>query len=376
MNSIISSIFSTLKDYREEEQFGNITIQKISSWINQFPQRERMPILMELDNIFKKRYFSKKRIKKFLENTIDTLTNDLKFASTQDFLKNSTFLDLQADGKSQKVMLSLLDDILKDKYKISLEQCGSITKKYSIYIDDILCTGLTLITDLKKWSENYFLPGKTNKEAIADKSTNLILMYVFIHQKNYYKKKREMKFKISNEIANNHIMYMVLEIENETTESSKIDLILPIENNQSRSILEYKNSIIELVDNHTKQYKSVSPEEFFRPQNLPKKEEFFSSPSNRIILENSFLNMGIGILSNSQVTNKNIRALGYSIPSFKNFGFGALCFTWRNIPNNAPLVFWYSGGGFTPLFDVKRSSSQRLNFIESESNFDFNLDDD
>ena len=40
--------------------------------------------------------------------------------------------------------------------------------------------------------------------------------------------------------------------------------------------------------------------------------------------------------------------------SLKNFGFGALCFTWRNIPNNTPLVLWYSYGGFTPLFKVSR----------------------
>jgi hypothetical protein len=57
-----------------------------------------------------------------------------------------------------------------------------------------------------------------------------------------------------------------------------------------------------------------------------------------------------------------MRALGYSLPSLKDFGFGALCFTWRNVPNNAPLVFWYSGGGFTPLFKVTRGGNPIVNF--------------
>ena len=71
-------------------------------------------------------------------------------------------------------------------------------------------------------------------------------------------------------------------------------------------------------------------------------------------MENAFLLKGIQILDNANSQIPNIRALGYSLPSSKNFGFGALCFTWRNVPNNAPLVFWYSGGGFTPLFKVTR----------------------
>lgn len=79
-------------------------------------------------------------------------------------------------------------------------------------------------------------------------------------------------------------------------------------------------------------------------------------------MENAFLQKGIEILRNANPINKNMRALGYSIPALKNFGFGALCFTWRNVPNNAPLVFWYSGGGFTPLFKVKRGGNPIVNF--------------
>ena len=107
---------------------------------------------------------------------------------------------------------------------------------------------------------------------------------------------------------------------------------------------------------------STGPDEFYRPANTPDNEEFFTSPENRKVIENVFLHKGIQILDNANSQIPNIRTLGYSLPSLKDFGFGALCFTWRNVPNNAPLVFWYSGGGFTPLFNVVRRNNAAMDF--------------
>lgn len=365
MEQLITSIYQTLEDYRADENspMVRMTPDRIRNWINQFDNDLRMPILTELDNVFKKRYCSKSKIKNFLDEVIQVLTEDFNFKSADEFLKNSDFLNLQPEGKSQRIMLSLFDELIQEKYRLSLSDCGTISKKYSIYIDDILCTGLTLISDIKEWSEMNFTTGKTNKQAVADGSTVLVFAYVFIHKKNYYKKKAEMRLKISDAVANNHKMYRLIEIENGTEQNSKIDLIYPLENGQPQNVIDYKNEIIQLVDTHTKQqYNRISPEEFYRPAGLPANEQFFTSAQNRAIVENAFLQKGIEILRNANPNNKNIRALGYSIPALKNFGFGALCFTWRNVPNNAPLVFWYSGGGFTPLFKVTRGERPTVNF--------------
>ena len=165
---------------------------------------------------------------------------------------------------------------------------------------------------------------------------------------------------ISKYLPSNQKMYRDQEIENYISDTSKIDLIMPIEEN-IQSIINYKDDIIVLVDDHTREFtEKKSPEEFYRPSNKPVTEEFFTSAENREIVERAFLKKGIEILNAATTTNKNIRALGYSIPSHKNFGFGALCFTWRNVPNNAPLVFWYLGGGFTPLFKVQRGITNIL----------------
>ena len=364
MDELIISINSELADYRSDEGNPNVqmTPDRIRLWINQFDEGLRIPILTELDNIFKKRYISRNDIKKFLEIIVVKLLEDFKFSTPQDFLRNSDFIDLQPEGKSQKVMLSLFDELIQEKYGLSLADCGTVSKRYSIYIDDILCTGLTLISDVKKWHEKNFALNKTNGQAVADNSTTLVFAYVFIHEKNYLKKVAEMRHKISKDVSSKHKMYRLIEIENGTGQSSKIDMIYPLENGQTQSVIDYKNEIIELVDNHTQQYNRASPEEFNRPTGFPTAEQFFTSAQNRIIVENAFLQKGIEILQNANPNNRNMRALGYSIPSLKNFGFGALCFTWRNVPNNAPLVFWYSGGGFTPLFKVTRGGNPIVNF--------------
>jgi hypothetical protein len=352
MEELITSIYKTLQDYRadEENPAVQMTKKRIRAWINQFDEELRIPILTELDSVFKKRYLNKKHVRNFLKAIVERLTKDFKFESPKDFLENSIFLDLQQEGKSQKVMLKLFNELLEEEYGIGLKKCGKTSKKYSIYLDDILCTGQTLINNVIEWSEQKFSKDKTNKEAVADNSTTLVLAYVFIHEKNYFKKVSQMKHSVSKELSSKHKMYRMVEIENKVVKDSKIDLILPIENEQPKKVNEYKESIIEEVDVYTKSFDGKSPDEFFRPENLPEKEAFFTSKENRILIENAFLNKGIKILKNANATNKNMRALGYSIPSSKNFGFGALCFTWRNVPNNAPLVFWYAGGGFTPLF--------------------------
>jgi hypothetical protein len=362
-NLLIESIYKTLEDYRADEnyQLVRVTIDRIRNWINQFDNDLRVPILTELDNIFKKRYCSKSKVKEFLDQVVQVLTKDFNFKSADEFLKNSDFLNLQPEGKSQRVMLSLFDELIQEKYGLSLTDCGTTSKKYSIYTDDILCTGLTLISDIKDWTEQSFSLNKTNAEAVADNSTILVFAYVFLHKKNYLKKVFEMKKKISDEISTKHKMYRLISIENDLNTTSKLDFIYPIEEGQTERVISYKNEIANKVDAHVNGRWSTK-EEFYRPTNLPTKEDFFSTSQNRIIIENAFLKKGIEILDTANSKIPNMRALGYSLPALKDFGFGALCFTWRNVPNNAPLVFWYSGGGFIPLFKVTRGGTPIVNF--------------
>jgi hypothetical protein len=95
----------------------------------------------------------------------------------------------------------------------------------------------------------------------------------------------------------------------------------------------------------------------YRSSNQPKNETFFSSPENRNKFENILLSKGIELLSKiqSETPDTRKRPLGDTVKSHKTFGIGTLYFTWRNISNTCPLVFWWDvpSHGWIPLFHVK-----------------------
>ena len=78
MEELISNIYTILEDYRADEDSSlfRITKEHILEWINQFEENSRIQILTELENIFKKRYCSKKSVKKFLSGIITVFKKD------------------------------------------------------------------------------------------------------------------------------------------------------------------------------------------------------------------------------------------------------------------------------------------------------------
>lgn len=357
MELLIDSIYDTLKDYREHENdpLVRISKQRIKQWIAQFEENEKLPILTELDAIFKKRYCSKDKLLRFLESVVNVLTEDYNEPDIKTFLENANFLNLQKDDKSQKIMLSTLDELLKQKYNTDISQCGTSSHKYSIYIDDVLCSGQTLYNEIKDWVKEKFDENKANEKAVQDGSTTLIFAYIYIHNKNFHKKIAQMKKNISIEFANNLKMYRHIEIDNTHSEESKFEFLIPQKDAEQQEIVDYEVQIKDAVENHMDERGWDRGKDFFyRPIDKPIHDSLFTTSENRNIMERAFMRKGIEILQNAHVNIPNMRALGYSLPSVKDFGFGALCFTWRNVPNNSPLVFWYRNGIFTPLFEVRR----------------------
>jgi hypoxanthine phosphoribosyltransferase len=350
MEKLIEKIVSELKDYRIEDNHG-IKSDNISLWINQFNEDDRVFILEEMLNIFQKRYCTKNEGIKFLKDTIDVLTKHFKYDNTTDFLNETELLSLQELGKSQTKFLKLLKDVLKTDYAYNYDDRNVGTIKNYLYIDDILCTGNTLYQDIYKWL-NEDIDGKPRYQNIEENGSRLIFAYIFIYQKNYWKKIGQLKRNFNQRIANFISWFRWLEIDNNSNKpASKCEIVKPIEEGLSEKSIIYKSQICKSVDEYV-DGKYETEEDFFRPPNIPIQEDLFTSKENRIRLERIFLEKGIEILENTETVSKQqMRALGYSLPSYKDFGFGALCFTWRNVPNNTPLVFWYAGGGFVPFFD-------------------------
>lgn len=286
-----------------------------------------------------------------MKQTIDFLVKHFKYENPTALIEETEFLSLQESGKSQSVFLGLLKEVLKQEYGYDFENHNPKSIKNYLYIDDILCTGNTLYQDMFDWL-NETVNNHKRIEDIQEKGQRIIFSYIFLHNKNFHKKVAQMKYNISGKIRNSITMARWVEIDNNSNNFfSKCEIAKPLDNELPERVNTYKEEICKLVDEHSGGRYPVA-EDFFRPANIPVKEELFTSAENRNRLERILLEKGIEILDNTEsVTKQQMRALGYSLPSFKDFGFGALCFTWRNVPNNTPLVFWYAGGGFFPLFE-------------------------
>lgn len=354
MEEFINDIYDLVKDYRSDEHVRfRMSEQRIEQWVNQFDENDRIFLLSELKNILEKHYWSKDKVKQFIKDAVVTISQDLGYSNPQEFLRDCVFLDLQPEGKSQKKMLELLTEILRDEFSFDSSDCGTNQEKHFIYVDDILCTGKTLFDDIQGWCKDEYTNGETNLQALKTSKISLIFAYIFIHKSNYFKKLAQFGY-MDKSLKSNCQMFRAVEIDNTNNLRAGLELIFPLES-EDELIMDYRDAIIEQVDEYNtgKKYNKAA-EYFYRKTGMPKNESLFTSPENRNRFENIMLKKGMEILNSADVNIPNMRALGYSLPSQKNFGFGTLCFTWRNVPNNTPLTFWYDGGGNYPLFVVNR----------------------
>lgn len=363
MENIIEEIYQIIKDYRSEDGI-QMSVEKISSWINQFDSDDREFLLSELVLVLQKRYISKDRAEEVVEGMIEFLALKRSYDSPKDFLLDSSFIDHQPQGKSQKTLLNFLDNIIQRKYDISISDCSPKTPKHYIYLDDILCTGDTIFKGLangkgnseKGWFFQVREDGKTNLEYFEDTQAEMIWAYISIHTHNLDKVigrfwhtfgKRDL-----NMSQNWDKLY---EIDNGFTKSSsKLEFIYPLDNGDD-VVTECKDQILDKIIKYQAQFGNNPEAHFYRSNGKPQDESLFSSHENRNRFEEIILKKSIEIYNSSPKMQSNPRAkpLGYGTNSDCSFGFGTMIFTWRNVPFNVPLVFWYSHNNWIPLFDRK-----------------------
>jgi hypothetical protein len=338
LNELAEKIANEIKDYRQDDGII-ISPQHVITWANQFSENDRVFLLEETFNILDQRYLPRANAEEFMVNLVSNLANKLKYSNIETFLRETIFLDLQAKGKSQKELLGFIAKTIKVQYNFDINDCDLATVKNFIYIDDMLCTGNTAFNSIKAWLQKTNDKGETQLSKLRSNNCKVIFYHIFSHKRNQLK--LDSRFKKSD-LYFNRLFCHLLEVDNDiNSQYSKLDFIFPIKQNQPQSVIKYFSGL------------GVEEREVFRNPHLPKQEELFTSPQNRIRYENLLLHTGLRILERIQNPKENLRPLGYTLPTHKNFGFGTLCFTWRNIANTTPIVFWYSTQEWTPLFEKK-----------------------
>lgn len=343
MQELAEEIFEILKDYHCDypDTKHKMSVEHILKWATQFGDDAEF-ILTELLHFLPNVYVSREKAISILKKQLEFLKEKYRYSSMDEFIKNAYFIDVQKEEKSQKEILVLVKEILQKEYGIDYDSLIQISsKKHYIYFDDILATGNTIFKNLKSIFD-FNLSDFTNR----DKTINICLFccHTLGCEKTLLRLKCEYGDTICKVSSCGLCYYLV---ENRMNPSEKLNCAYPIDTRSSK--------IIEYIKNLNTDYSKSPPT--FRLEDLPSKETFFSSKENRNKFEKIILDKGLELLQKVKKENPDSRKrpLGDTVKSYKTLGTGTLFFTWRNISNTCPIVFWWdvSGHNWIPLFSLK-----------------------
>lgn len=347
MDALIEKVYDKIKDFRKDEGV-HITPEGIRDWALQFGDDAAF-MLAETDNILNQTYLTKEEAIELFRNYIKEHLERYHYPDIVSYLKDVSFLRLQLTGKSQDVIVDMVEEIIWNDYGEKVTDYADCPKKLYVYFDDVLVTGGTLIRDLSKWINSDKRLALLNERKIF-LEIDLIVEHRFGLEITRY---RLGKYVCPGLNISNINVRHYYEVENH------LKLPYAYGNQQLNAVaIPVKDSLSIEAINYWENLKANKHADYaFRPECRPTEEKFFTSPENRTKFEKVLVEKGLYIINQIQNAKENVRPLGFIYSSYKTMGVGTLFFTWRNVPNNAPLVFWWevAGHNWKPLFHVKKS---------------------
>jgi hypothetical protein len=318
---LIGLIIGHVADYRQDE-IPRVDAARVLSWLQQFEDNDRPIILVETERMLSKTYISRARAKSFIERL--AANEELAGDSPKDFWKAVGFLGLQSGSRSQTDMLTLLDEVLADKFGLSTASENSVNNTY-VYLDDVSFSGNQIKNDLLQWFEQ-------NK--IKDANVQVIVIGVYAYGEYYAK--RELR-KAFNQRNTRLKFWASVRIENSPNRVKDAGVLWPTQLPNEKYVKQWEATLAPHKD-------------YFipRPPDGAASTRLFTSEANREVVEQAFLKKGAYIFSLPKNPQASMRPLGFS--ALRTPGFGATLITYRNCPNNAPLVLWWGDPeGSAPL---------------------------
>lgn len=358
MQNLADEIAEILQDYHAYNDF-DFNSDHVLKWVSQFNKGDQQFILEEFLHLLKQGiYISQADGRRLLIDSINGLAKYYKM-SPKDFICNTRILALQKDGKSQSILIKILIEEVQSIYGLNESDWGSASDKYYLYVDDVIASGNSVFSDiggtwdkdLKKytggWLEEVNEDGESNFDKIVSKKRVLIVSTFCNHNWQTIDFRLKMRFHENDAIMKKIRYWYNYEIENHRGfPNQRYNFAFPIE---SKEGTDYFNTL----NTTGKEVRA------FRKEALPQKETFFSNAENRNRFENIILCKGIELLAKANQLQINHRPLGVTSPSHRTMGTGTLFFTWRNISNTTPIVFWWAASGWYPLFELINRGNKR-----------------
>ena len=335
---LLRSVAARVAGYREGE-VAPIDSEQVEMWLTQFDPAMQVPVLTELDHVLSRTFVRRSDFEAFFAGEVITAA-DLVRNDPCDFWARARFFNQPLRGHSQAAILELFDAALHRECGLGVSDCGGSGGPL-IYVDDAVYTGMHVINDLR--------------QVISDASdhTDLVLIFYALHTQGvrYAQQRLATEFKAAGKSVSFN-WFAKLQLENDNAANS--DILWP-----------------KSVPNHepTRQYRTSLDRHFqLRTGDSIGKNRFFSSGAARHLLEQEFLKAGAVIRAENDNLTRYARPLGNLV--MQSFGFGAVIVTYRNCPNNCPLVFW---AGDHPLFYREQQLMARVEdrVYEGESSIVF-----
>ena len=313
--ALVEQIAQRVVGYREGE-IPAPTSAHVERWVTQFDAQEQADILRETAHILGQVYVPKAVVTAF----VTKLANNAKLVGddAKAFWQSVGFLRLQHESQSQADLLDLLDEVLQANFGLNTERETSTNGTY-IYIDDAIFSGNQVRNDLIKWIE----------DANVHDTTIHVIVICWHRSGQWYANKNIREVARPRNVVLH--WWRSTEIEdwsNRPEKASIVNILWPTE---------LPN------DQHVKSWLTAIPEDrrYFiaRPAVTSGRNDFFVSEASRNVLEQAFLRKGAYIRSLPRDPSALMRPLGYN--KLHGPGFGTMFATYRNCPNNCPLVMWW-----------------------------------
>jgi hypothetical protein len=335
---LLQSIADRIKDYRQVEILPR-TPGDVDRWVRQFSEPAQQSILAEMDHVLSRVYISRQACEKALARIV--ISEKLALPSPGEFWRKVNFLRIQDKGESQRVMLSLFDEALKKETGLTLTQCGSPDGPY-FYLDDCVFTGTHVRWDIIAWVKTDHAPkvAKVHILTLANHRGRI----------RYTKNKIQEGARGVNKDITAEKWWRFWELADFSC-SGETDCLHPASFPQDNP---HVQRLLTALAQHG--YPATA-----RTIPTTAANKVFSSEAGRGVLEQEFFKAGAKIKYElCPDLRENHWPLGYDV--FKCVGFGSLLVTYRNCPNNCPLVLW-AGDPWFPLFPRKTNTQSAVDIL-------------
>jgi hypothetical protein len=308
--NLLESIASTIKDYRAGE-IEAPTAEHVGRWVTQFGGNVQIPLLREVDHVFKETYLSRQWVSDWLADLVRT--EQLAGTDPCAFWDDANFLRIQQNGNSQDEILELFGEVLEQQCSIGIDQSGNAASANYIYLDDVMFSGNRVGNDLAAWIE-------TEAPAVA----TIHVVVVAIHTSGEWLVGKRLKQAVADSGKKIEIHYWrARTIENRKYYKDTSEVLWPTGIPDDVQVRAYVDQAHKFP---------------FEPRSPGGKLGPFSSEEGRQLLEREMLIAGARIRGFCRNPRGIMRPLGFS--PF-GVGFGSMLVTFRNCPNNCPLALWW-----------------------------------